>query len=299
VPPNGSADVPPPLGTSIANTEIHLLDEQLSPVPSGSAGEIYIGGRGVARGYRNLPELTSEKFVPNPLSSGRTNRLYKTGDLARRLPDGRLVFLGRTDDQLKIRGYRIEPGEISLALSRHPDVRHSLVVAREDTLGDKRLVGYLVLDTNSGLTHSELRDFLRGFLPEYMLPAVFVRLDAWPLTSNGKIDRAALPTPTWENTLQDDTPVRPYTATEQRVAEILGELLGLEEIDLDDNFFLLGGHSLLGAQLMARLRAAFGVEIGLRSLFEAPTVTALACEVDRLAAKNHPLDTTSPASSAT
>ena len=293
VPPNASPDVLPPLGTSIANTQIYLLDEQLTPVPSGSAGEIYIGGEGLARGYRNLPELTSEKFVRNPFSSERTSRLYKTGDLARQLPDGRLVFLGWTDDQLKIRGYRIEPGEISLALNRHPDVRQSLVVAREDTPGDKRLVAYLVLDADSGLTHSALREFLRRFLPEYMLPAVFVRLDVWPFTSNGKIDRTALPAATWENTLQDDAPVRPYTDTEQRIAEILGELLGLELIDLDDNFFLLGGHSLLGAQLMARLRAAFGVEIGLRSLFEAPTVTALSAEVDRLSAKKQLPETTS------
>ena len=297
--PDSSPEVPPSLGTSIANTQVYVLDDGLKPVPPGSAGEIYVGGDGVARGYRNLPELTSEKFVPNPFSNGRTNRLYKTGDLARQLPDGRLVFLGRTDDQLKIRGYRIEPGEISFALNRHPDVRQSLVVAREDTPGDKRLVAYLVLEANSGLTHSELREFLRRFLPEYMIPVLFVRLDAWPLTSNGKIDRAALPAATWENTLQDDTPVRPYTATEQRVAEILGELLGLEVIDLDDNFFLLGGHSLLGAQLMSRLRSAFGVEIGLRSLFEAPTVTALAAEVDRLVAKKQALETPSAATSST
>jgi len=284
--PNGSPETLPPIGTGITNTQIYLLDDHLSPVPAGAPGQIYIGGAGLARGYRNRPDLTAEKFIPNPFSPEPGSRLYQTGDLARQLPDGRIVFLGRTDDQVKIRGYRIEPSEISGVLSRHRDIRSSVVVAREDTPGDKRLVAYLVLDSNSDLTHTGLREFLRGFLPEYMLPAAFVLLDALPLTPNGKVDRVALPSPQPSNTLQDEVSPAPLTGTERRVGEILGELLELDQIGLDDNFFLLGGHSLLGAQLMARLRAAFGVEIGLRSLFEAPTVAALSAEVDRLAEKS-------------
>jgi len=283
VPPNGFRQMLPPIGTGIANTQIYLLDERLQPMPAGEAGEIHIGGAGVARGYHNRPDLTAEKFITNPFSAKSGNRLYRTGDLARLLPDGQLAFLGRVDDQIKIRGYRIEPNEIASMLNRHRDVCASLVVAREDAPGDKRLVAYVVLDTECDLTHTGLREFLRDFLPEYMLPAAFVRLDALPLTLHGKVDRAALPMPGPANTLQDEVSAWPRTGTEQRVAEILGELLNLEEIGLDDNFFMLGGHSLLGAQLIARLRDAFGVEIALRRLFEAPTVAALSAELKRLA----------------
>jgi amino acid adenylation domain-containing protein len=282
VPPGGLPTIPPPIGRGIANARIHLLDEHLQPVPPGAPGEICIGGAGLARGYHNRPDLTAERFVPDPFTADSGGRLYRTGDLGRLLPDGQIAFLGRMDDQIKIRGYRIEPSEISSVLNRQQDVRESLVVAREDTPGNKRLVAYVVLDPDSGLTHTELREFLGGFLPEYMLPAAFVRLDGFPLTPHGKIDRAALPPPDGMNTLQDDVAEGPRTETEQRVAEILGELLDLEEIGLDDNFFMLGGHSLLGAQVIARLRGAFGVEMGLRTLFEAPTVAALSAEVERL-----------------
>jgi amino acid adenylation domain-containing protein len=280
--PDGLPEMPPPIGRGIANAQIHLLDEHLQPVPPGAPGEICIGGAGLARGYHNRADLTVARFVPDPFAADSGGRLYRTGDLGRLLPDGQIAFLGRMDDQLKIRGYRIEPSEISSVLNRHQDVRESLVVAREDTPGNKRLVAYVVLDPASGLTHAELREFLGSFLPEYMLPAAFVHLDAFPVTPHGKIDRAALPPPDAINTLQDDASEGPRTETEQRVAEILGELLELEEIGLDDNFFMLGGHSLLGAQVIARLREAFGVEMGLRSLFEAPTVAALSAEVERL-----------------
>ena len=279
VPPTSSPEAAPPIGTPIANTEIYLLDEHLNQVAPGAAGEIHVGGAGLARGYRNRPDLTAEKFISNTFGAGR---LYKTGDLGRQLPDGQIMYLGRTDDQVKIRGYRIEPGEISSVLNRHQDVRTSLVVAREDVPGDKRLVAYMVLHDGAVLSHSEVRDFLRSYLPEYMLPSVFVRLVAFPLTAHGKIDRAALPAPEAANMLQEEGSAADGTPIERRVAEILGELLNLEEIDIDDNFFLLGGHSLLGAQLMARLRDAFGVAIGLRSLFEAPTVAALSAEITRL-----------------
>lgn len=284
--PDGLPKLPPPIGRGIANTRIHLLDEHLQRVAPGAPGEICIAGAGLARGYHDRPDLTAEKFVPDPFAAGAGGRMYRTGDLGRLLPDGQIAFLGRIDDQIKIRGYRIEPSEISSVLNRHQDVGESLVVAREDTPGNKRLVAYVVLDPDSALSHAELREFLGGFLPDYMLPAAFVRLDAFPLTPNGKIDRAALPAPDAANMLQDDVSEGPRTEIEQRVAEILGELLDLEEIGLDDNFFMLGGHSLLGAQVIGRLREAFGVEMGLRSLFEAPTVAALSAEVERLTGRS-------------
>jgi amino acid adenylation domain-containing protein len=293
VPSNGFPNIPPPIGRAIANTQILLLDERLQPVPVGTPGEICIGGPSLARGYHNHPDLTAEKFIPNPFGAQPNGRLYKTGDLARLLPDGQLAFLGRIDDQIKIRGYRIEPGEISSALNRHQGISASLIVAREDTPGDKRLVAYLTQADDSELTHTGLRDFLRDSLPEYMLPAAFVRLEVFPLTPHGKIDRATLPLPDSTNTLQDEVSVGPVTETERRVAGILGELLALDEIGLDDNFFMLGGHSLLGAQLIARLRNAFGVDLALRALFEAPTVAALSAEVDRLAGGKQAWDTPS------
>jgi amino acid adenylation domain-containing protein len=279
--PNRSPAARPPIGHPIANTRIHLLDESLRPVLPGAAGEIYIGGAGVARGYHNRPDLTAERFIPGAVGAERDGRLYKTGDLGRLLPDGRIEFVGRLDDQIKIRGYRIEPNEVVSVLNRHAAIRASAVVAREDTAGERQLVAYITLDPVADLTLTGLREFLRDVLPEYMIPAAFVCVDALPLTPHGKIDRAGLPEPVPANTLQDDRAEEPCTETEQRVAECVAELLNLEAVGLDDNFFLLGGHSLLGAQLLALLRDEFGVEITLRSLFEAPTVAALAAELDR------------------
>jgi amino acid adenylation domain-containing protein len=278
---SGHLDALPSIGRPIDNTEIYLLDELLNPVPAGTPGEIHIAGASLARGYHRRPDLTAEKFIPNPFSADPSSRLYKTGDLARELPDGRLAFVGRADEQIKIRGYRIEPNEIVKQLSRRPDILDSLVVAREDTPGDKRLIAYVAVSPDSCPTHSELTEFLRGSLPEYMLPAAYVRLDALPLTLNGKIDRAALPAPDRTNTLpQEAVSEGPQTLTEKRVVAILTDLLKLQEIGRNDNFFLLGGHSLLGAQLIARLRDTFGVEISLRSLFEASDVAALSAEID-------------------
>jgi len=272
----------PPIGRPIVNHRIHLLDEQLLPVPAGTVGEIYIGGAGLARGYRNRPDLTAKKFISDPFSAKPGSRLYKTGDLARLLPDGQIAFLGRVDEQIKIRGFRIEPNEIVCALNQHPIVRDSLVLAREDSSGDKRLVAYLVLEPQSGVTAKSLTDYLRCRLPEYMLPSAFVRLEAFPLTPNAKIDRAALPAPDLANTLYDELSGDSPTPTQQRVLEILTALLGREKIGLKDDFFLLGGHSLLAAQLIARLRETFRVELALRTVFDAPTVVALAEEIDRL-----------------
>src|SRR5262249_28775003 len=196
----------------------------------GTPGEIHMGGPSLARGYHLRPGLTAEKFIPHPFSGEPNSRLYKTGDLARLLPDGRLVFMGRIDDQIKIRGCRIEPHEIVSVLNQRPDVRDSLVVVREDTPGDKRLVAYVVLSPDSRPTRADLIEFLSGSLPEYMLPAAFVRLDALPVTPNGKIDRAALPAPDPTNTLQDPVSNGPQTPTEQRVVDILTDLLKLKDI---------------------------------------------------------------------
>ena len=285
LPPNGDNGMLPPIGRPIVNNRIHLLDEQLLPVPPGTVGEIYIGGAGLARGYRNRPDLTAKKFISDPFSAKPGSRLYKTGDLARLLPDGQIAFLGRVDEQIKIRGFRIEPNEIVCALNQHPVVRGSLVLAREDSSGGKSLVAYLVLEPNTGVTPKSLRDYLRCRLPEYMLPSAFVRLEAFPPTANGKIDRAALPAPDAANTLRDELSADLPTPTQQRVLEILTALLGREKIGLKDDFFLLGGHSLLAAQLIARLRETFRVELALRTVFDAPTVVALAEEIERLAAK--------------
>jgi len=275
----------PPLGRPIINNQIHLLDEQLLPVPPGTVGEIFIGGAGLARGYRNRPDLTAERFISDPFSAKPGSRMYKTGDLGRLLPDGRLTFVGRVDEQIKIRGFRIEPNEIICALNQHPAVRESLVLAREDSAGDKRLVAYLVQEPDSCVTPKSLRGYLRRCLPEYMLPSAFVRLEAFPLTPNGKIDRAALPAPAPENTLHDTLSAAAHTPTQQRVIEILTALLGHQKIGLEDDFFLLGGHSLLGAQLIAKLRETFQVELALRTVFDTPTVVALAEEIERLTAK--------------
>ena len=285
IPPDRHDATLPPIGRPIVNTHIHLLDEQRLPVPPGTVGEIYIAGAGLARGYRNRPDLTAGKFISDSFCAKPGSRLYKTGDLARLLPDGQFAFLGRVDEQIKIRGFRIEPNEIVCALNQHPVVCESLVLACEDSAGDKRLVAYLVLKADSDVTPKSLRDYLRRRLPEYMLPSAFVRLDAFPLTPNGKIDRAALPALDAANTLHEALSTDQVTPTQQRIIAILKALLGGEKIAPNDDFFLLGGHSLLGAQLIARLRETFGVELPLRTVFDAPTVVALAEEIERLAAK--------------
>jgi acyl carrier protein len=270
-----------PIGRPIANTQVYILDEHLRPVPAGVPGELHIGGVGLARGYLNRPALTAERFIPNPFSAEGGARLYKTGDRACYLPDGEIAFLGRIDDQIKIRGYRIEPNEIVAALDRHPAVQTSLVVAREDTPGGKCLVAYVVPAPGAQPAASALRDFLGTQLPDYMMPTAFVFLEALPLTPNGKVDRAALPAPDAAMGAQDGAFVAPRTPLEQRVARIVAGLLDLEQIGVDDNFFLLGGHSLLGTQVIARVADTFGVDLPLRTLFEAPTVAELSVEIER------------------
>ena len=253
----------------------------MKEAPVGTPGEIYIGGLGVARGYRDRPELTAERFLPNPFN-GDATRLFKTGDCAQKLPDGQIAFLGRFDEQIKIRGFRIEPNEIAAALNEHPAVSQSVIVAREVTCGDSRLVAYLVPKAGHLATVSELRDFLSARLPAYMVPAIYVTIDTVPLTPNGKVDRAALPAPDAANTLGEDVFHAPQTEIEQIVAGILAPLLGVERVDVEANFFALGGHSLLGIQLISRLRESLGVELSLRTVFEAPSVSELSAEIEQL-----------------
>jgi amino acid adenylation domain-containing protein len=277
-----NGNVAPSLGCPILNTEIYILDEDLNPVPSGMPGELCIGGPSLARGYRNRPHLTQEKFIKHPFSSVPGARLYRTGDVARVQRDGELEFLGRVDDQIKIRGYRIEPNEIALAVRRHSAVSDAVVIVREDELGDKRLVAYIVTEKEEMIEHGAVRDFLRRTLPEHMIPSAFVVLEELPLTENGKLDRAALCTPDQQNTLKNNARVLPQTPIEERIAKIVCDLLKIDQIDRQDNFFMLGGHSLLGTQLIARIQETLGVRLSLRNLFECPTVTALASEVERL-----------------
>jgi acyl-coenzyme A synthetase/AMP-(fatty) acid ligase/acyl carrier protein len=272
----------PTIGRPISNTTVYLLDENLQPVPAGTSGELYIGGSGVARGYLNRPDLTAERFIRDPFSTEIGARLYKTGDLASWRSDGELAFLGRTDEQIKILGHRIEPNEIVAVLDRHPSIRSSVVVARGQECREKQLAAYIVLSNGNPPATSDLRTFLQSALPDYMVPTAFVQLDALPLTPNGKVDRAALPEPDPENTLRDDPFTAPSTPIEQRLAKILTMLLNLNEVSINDNFFLLGGHSLLGTQLIGKIRGAFGVELPLRTLFDTPTIAELSTEIERL-----------------
>ena len=271
----------PSIGRPIANTEIYLLDEDLNEVPDGGLGEIYIGGIGVAHGYLNRPELMAERFIQNPFKADPQARLYKTGDLAYALPNGEIIFAGRVDHQVKIRGYRIELDEISFKLNELPMIQTSVVIALDDANGNLRLVAYLILTPQAQVTDQELRTALSQQLPDYMLPSTFVVLDELPLTSNGKIDRTALPPPDATNTLEAQEFTPPTTLVEEQLATIVASLLGMPEVGIDDDFFMLGGHSLLGAQVIMHVDEKFGVKLTLRTLFEAPTVRELAAEIEQ------------------
>ncbi len=271
---------PPPIGRPIANTQLYILDPNMQLVPVGVPGELHVAGISLAQGYLNRPELTAAKFVPDPFSSEPGGRLYKTGDLVRYRPDGNIEFLGRIDHQVKVRGFRIELGEIEARLGQHPALRESVVVAREDVPGDRRLVAYVVSAKEDAPTVGELRNFLRQTLPEYMVPSVFVYLEALPLSPSGKVNRRALPAPEGLRPELEREYVAPRTPTEEKMAAICAELLGTDQIGIYDNFFELGGHSLLAAQFISRVRDAFHVELPLRSLFENPTVADLARQVE-------------------
>jgi amino acid adenylation domain-containing protein len=263
-----------PIGRPIANTQIYLLDQNLQPVPIGVAGELHIGGDGLARGYLNRPELTKKKFIPNPIAPSLSEKLYKTGDLACYLPDGNIEYLGRIDHQVKIRGFRIELGEIEAVLSSYPQIQQGVVTVREDIPGNQCLVAYIVTSEESIATN-QVREFLSLKLPEYMIPNIFVPLDALPLTPNGKVDRKALPAPEGKIALEQEY-VAPRTPNEEMLAKIFASVLDVSEVGIYDNFFELGGHSLLATQVISRLREAFQIDLPLRSLFERANVAQLA-----------------------
>jgi len=244
-------------------------------------GEIFIGGAGVGRGYLNRPELTAERFMLDPFSPEPGAQLYRTGDLARQLPNGDLTYLGRADEQIKILGYRIEPAEIESAIDRHPAIAASVVAARSYDCSGIRLIAYVRIRNGERPTAIELREFLKASLPDYMIPALFVEIDHLPLTPNGKVDRRSLPSPADENRLPEEAFAAPRTPTEMRVAEIICALFKVKEVGVSDNFFLLGGHSLLGAQLVIKIRTAFGVDLPLRAIFDAPTIAALSQTIER------------------
>ncbi|HEX7239391.1 MAG TPA: non-ribosomal peptide synthase/polyketide synthase, partial [Longimicrobiaceae bacterium] len=272
-------DRDPPIGHPAPNTRLYVLDGVLEPVPFGVAGEIYIGGAGVVRGYLNRPELTAERFLPDPHRGIAGARLYRTGDKGRRRPDGEVEFLGRVDFQVKVRGYRVEPGEIEAALRAHSAVREAVVLLRGDAGHDPRLVAYVVPEEGARVATPELRELLGTRLPEYMVPGAYVVLEQFPLNPNGTLDRRALPAPRWEGAEAYEAP---STATQELLCGIWAEVLGSERVGTRDSFFELGGHSLLATQVAARARRVFGVEMPLRALFEAPTVAGLAERVEAL-----------------
>ncbi len=270
------------IGRPIPNARVFILDRRLRPLPIGVAGDLFIGGAGLARGYVGRPDLTAEKFIPDPFGNAPGARLYRTGDLARYLPDGNIEYLGRDDHQVKVRGFRIELGEIEAVLGQHPAVLATVVLAQADRPGEQRLVAYVVAtNKTSRPTADQLRGFLHERLPEYMVPPLFVQLDTLPLTANGKVDRRALLSVEVAHAELADTFVASRTPTEELLAEIWGAVLGVERVGIHDNFFLLGGHSLLATQVVSRIREAFKLELPLRRLFEAPTVAGLAESIEQ------------------
>ncbi len=310
-----------PIGQPIANTQVYILDAHMQPVPIGVPGELYTGGDGVARGYLNRPELTAERFIDIPATLHNSqlttdnSQLYKSGDLARWLPDGTIEFLGRIDNQVKLRGFRIELGEIETILSQHPAVEKCVVIAREDTPGDKRLVAYVVEKptadseqrvadsrqpiadsttpsadhsqdespiTNYQLLITDLRQHVKSKLPDYMVPSAFVRLEGLPLNPNGKVDRGALPVPEMTRSDLETTFVAPNGPVEEMLAEVWQEVLGIETVGVDDNFFQLGGHSLLATQVVSRLRQGYDIDLSLRTMFESPTIAELAAAIETM-----------------
>ncbi len=268
-----------PIGRPLANTELHLLDRHLQPVPVGVAGELYIGGAGVARGYLRRAALTAERFVPDPFGAAPGARLYRTGDLARHLPDGRVIYLGRTDFQVKVRGFRIEPGEIEAVLARHPAVAQCAVAVREESPGNPQLAAWWVAAEGRAASVGNLRAALREELPDYMIPALFIALPALPLTPNGKVDRKALPAPDGGRPDLGREYVVPQGPVQEQLAAIWAEVLRRDRVGAEDNFFELGGHSLMATQVLSRVQEAFAVELPLRAMFDRPTVAGLAEEV--------------------
>lgn len=266
----------PPIGFPIDNVWIRILDNTLREVPDGVPGEIHIGGGSVGRSYRNRPDLTSERFIPDPFSDEGA-RLYRTGDLGRKLPSGEITFFGRMDDQVKIRGNRIELNEINAVLNEHPSVKTGIVIAREDFPGHKYLAAYIVPTTESQREERPLRELIRQRLPDYMEPAAFVWMESFPKTPNGKVDRTALPLPD----VKAEEFVAPRNRVEELLARIIREILKVQQVGVHDDFFHLGAHSLLGAQIVARVRTVFGAELKLLDVFDAPTIAGLSEKIEQ------------------
>jgi hypothetical protein len=264
-----------PIGRPVMNAKMYVLDKSRRLVPVGVAGELCIGGAGLARGYHGQPGQTAERFSPDPYGEGGA-RLYRTGDLARFLPDGNIEFLGRVDEQVKIRGFRIELGEVETALAQHEGVREAVAVARPDGRGGKRLVAYVVESAAGKATAGELRRHLKNTLPDYMIPSAFVTLDALPLTSNGKVDRKALPEADDARPELEEVYVAPRSEIERSIAGVWQEVLRVEKVGVHDNFFNLGGHSLLIVQVNSRLRETLQSDVSIIEMFKYPTVSALA-----------------------
>ncbi|MBX3332433.1 MAG: alpha/beta fold hydrolase, partial [Nitrospira sp.] len=262
------------IGRPIANTDVYILDQLLQPVPVGVSGELYIGGHGLARGYRGRPELTTDRFIPHPFSPEPLAKLYRTGDLARYRTDGRIVHVGRVDHQVKIRGFRVELGEIEVALNRHPSIRQAVVAARDDRAGIKQLVAYVVCQKGPAPSQAELRSFLRSEIPEYMVPSLFVFLETMPLTANNKVDWKALPNPA--STLTSDAVyVAPRDRIDIQMAVLWQQVFEVDQVGIHDNFFDLGGHSLKAAQLFYLIEQVYGRHLPLSTLFQAPTIASL------------------------
>jgi amino acid adenylation domain-containing protein len=271
----------PSIGKAIKGTTVYLLDEKLVPVADGEVGEMYLGGNGVGRGYRNLAAQTASSFLDDPFAPAG-GRMYKTGDMAKLLPGGEIAFLGRVDGQEKIRGNRIELDEIVSVLQRHESVASNVVVARNDAGEEKHLVAYVKFVDDALPSVKELQEFLSASLPSYMIPAKFVRLETLPLTSNGKVDRNILPSPSESNLLAEASSREPQSELEETLLQLVRGLLKTNDVGVDDDFFLIGGHSLLGTQLVLRAREQFGVMLTLRDLFEAGTVAGLAARIEEL-----------------
>jgi len=286
---NNTASV---IGRPLPDLQVYLLDKYLQPLPVGVPGEMYVGGAGVTRGYLNRPELTTERFISNPFENANpqspTPKLYKTGDLARYLPNGELEYLGRIDNQVKIRGFRIELGEIEALLASHPQIWETVVLVWDDTRGDKRLVAYIVPQPEITVIIDEIRQFLTAKLPGYMVPNAFVILEALPLTANGKIDRRALPPPESSSEASDKY-VAPRTPMEEILATIWSEVLKVQKVGINDNFFELGGHSLLATQLVAQIRDRLKIELPLRQLFNSATLAELAQGIEQFKQEKSPI----------
>ncbi|MEG4197691.1 amino acid adenylation domain-containing protein [Microcoleus sp. Pol12A5] len=281
--PPGDWPALPPIGRPIANTQIYLLQKEGEPIPLGVGGELYIGGICLARGYLNRPDLTAEKFIPNPFRQNKIlaiedeeDRLYKTGDLARYLPDGNIEYIGRIDGQVKIRGFRIELGEIETALAKHRAVKQAVVLAREDEPGDKRLVAYIVANPEEKLAIADLRPYLQGQLPDYMVPAIFMTVEAMPKTPSGKIDRRALPAPDSQRQEQSQSYAAPQSELELLLAGVWSKLLKLDRVGIHDNFFEIGGNSLMTLQVAVQVRTLLGKDLPVVKLFQHPTIAQLA-----------------------